>query len=243
VSLTFDNLGEAGEIAAGLWPEGKPLGQHPSVDNLAKVLAMLAEEGVRATFFIEGSNTVTYPDAVRSIAERHEIGCHGFWHEVWHELDAERERDILTRALHGYRELGITPIGGFRPPGGQLTAASWEILHDLGFRYVSPVGDTATVEDGMAVLPFAWETIDGFHIAPQIRNPPRSVEEMLAIYEEIVDKLVADGGYRSFIFHPMWLDDDSRLGALRTMIRRFKQDERLWFAPCAEVSEFIQANA
>ena len=242
-SITFDNLGEAGEIAAGTWPQGKSLGQHSSVENLPKVLSVLEEEGIRSTFFVEGSNTDTYPDAVRSIAERHEIGCHGFWHEVWHELKPEQERDILARALRGYRKLGIAQVPGFRPPGGKLTSASWNVLRELGFRYVSPVGETPVVENGITVLPFKWETIDGFHIAPEIRDPPLSTDQMLAIYEQIVEKIVACGGYLSFIFHPIWLDNESRLGALRTLIQRLKQDKRLWLAPCGDVSEFIRVNA
>jgi len=206
-SITFDNLGEAGEIAAGKWPQGKSFGQHSSVENLPKVLSVLEEEGIRSTFFVEGSNTDTYPDAVRSIAERHEIGCHGFWHEAWHELEPEQERDVLARALRGYRKLGIAHVSGFRPPGGKLTSASWDILRELGFRYVSPAGETPVVENGITVLPFKWETIDGFYIAPEIRDPPLSTEQMLAIYEGIVEEIVACGGYLSFIFHPIWLDN------------------------------------
>jgi len=66
---------------------------------------------------------------------------------------------------------------------------------------------------------------------------------MLDIYQEIVDELVADGGYLSFVFHPIWLDSEPRIDALRTLIQRFKRDERLWLAPCGDVSDFIRANA
>ena len=31
ISVTFDNLGEAAELERGTWPEGAPLGEHPSV--------------------------------------------------------------------------------------------------------------------------------------------------------------------------------------------------------------------
>jgi hypothetical protein len=45
VSITFGNLGEAGEIAAGVWPTDKPLGQHSSVTNLPTVLSVLEAGG------------------------------------------------------------------------------------------------------------------------------------------------------------------------------------------------------
>jgi len=154
VSITFDNLGEAGEIAAGVWPESKPLGQHSSIENLPIVLSVLEEEGVRSTFFVEAGNTDIYPDAVRSIAERHEIGCHGLRHEAWHELEPQQERDLLARALRGYRELGIAQVSGFRPPGGRLTLSSFDILREFGFHYVSPVGEAYCRSNGRPLTGF-----------------------------------------------------------------------------------------
>lgn len=57
VAVTFDNLGEASEIEQGAWPPGRPRGRHPSVVRaLPRVLALLDDVGVRATFFVEGIN-------------------------------------------------------------------------------------------------------------------------------------------------------------------------------------------
>ena len=100
VSVTFDNLGEAAELERGTWPEGQPLGEHFSVrESLPQLLGMLAAEDIRATFFLEGLNGELYPDALSGLAAAgHEVACHGWRHEPWAELEADRERELLARA-------------------------------------------------------------------------------------------------------------------------------------------------
>ncbi len=115
VSVTFDNLGEAAELERGTWPEDQPLGQHFSVrEALPELLALLAREDLRATFFVEGLNGELYPDVLDGLrAAGHEVACHGWRHEPWHEVSDEAERLARARdALGG-------PVG-FRPPGGRL---------------------------------------------------------------------------------------------------------------------------
>ncbi len=80
VSLTLDNLGEAAEQELGM---PTPTRGHYSVTTaLPIVLADLAEAGVRATFFVEGVNAQTYPQALRSIVDAgHECAYHAWRHE------------------------------------------------------------------------------------------------------------------------------------------------------------------
>ena len=69
VTVSFDNLGEVTELARGEWPPDEPRGRHYSVTRaLPRVLALLDELGLRATFFVEGRNTELYPDTLRGIA-------------------------------------------------------------------------------------------------------------------------------------------------------------------------------
>ena len=71
VKVTFDNLGEVTELARGEWPADEPLGRHFSVTRaLPRILALLDELGLRATFFVEGRNTELYPDTLVALARR-----------------------------------------------------------------------------------------------------------------------------------------------------------------------------
>jgi peptidoglycan/xylan/chitin deacetylase (PgdA/CDA1 family) len=84
VSITMDNMGEAAEIHRGTWPENRTVGSHHSVTHdLPRMLKILSQFGLHATYFIEGWNTRIYPDAIRAVRKSgHEVAFHGWQHEV-----------------------------------------------------------------------------------------------------------------------------------------------------------------
>src|SRR5580704_5175767 len=129
ISITLDNLGEAAELELGLRDASAPLGDHYSVTiALPIVLALLADAGLQATFFIEGINAEVYPDALRAVLEAdHELAYHAWCHEDWSTLSAAAEVANLDRGLAALREIGVE-IQGLRPPGGRLNAGSCELL-------------------------------------------------------------------------------------------------------------------
>jgi peptidoglycan/xylan/chitin deacetylase (PgdA/CDA1 family) len=206
VSLTFDNLGEVTALQRGEWPEGAPLGHHWSVTrSLPRILAALADAGVAATFFVEGLNAELYPDTLREIdAAGHDVGLHGWRHEPWGDLDPVRERELLTRGVDAFDALGLRPVS-FRPPGGDLTPASLPLLRELGFRYVSPAGETASERDGLTVRPFRWEHVDAWYFLPKF-DGPNDVAAWRAA--------VAQARDATLVFHPFLLDTDERFAVL-----------------------------
>ena len=166
VVLTLDNLGEASELEQGRWPAGRPTGAHPSVvDALPRLLALLDELELRATFFVEAVNTRAYPEAVRAIAAHgHEIGCHAWRHERWDGLDQAGERAVLERSLAAFAELGLE-VRGFRPPGGGISPATGALLHGAGICWYSAEGSGAGVDaDGLVRLPFRWPLVDATYL-------------------------------------------------------------------------------
>jgi peptidoglycan/xylan/chitin deacetylase (PgdA/CDA1 family) len=218
VRLTFDNLGEVADLERGKWPADAPLGRHASVTRtLPRILDLLHEHRVRATFFVEGLNAELYPDALRSIAAGgHEVAFHGWQHERWSELSPDEERASLERGVAALDALGLRPVG-FRPPGGRLTPASSGLLRELGFEYVSPEeGETA---DGLEVRPFRWTLVDALYYLPHFADlrerhlgtrreqPP---ERLRAAIEAAGDEIV--------VFHPFLLGDDDQFAVLRTSI-------------------------
>jgi peptidoglycan/xylan/chitin deacetylase (PgdA/CDA1 family) len=218
VRLTFDNLGEVADLERGKWPADAPLGRHASVTRtLPRILELLREHGVRATFFVEGLNAELYPDALRSIdAAGHEVAYHGWQHERWSELAPDEERASLERGVAALDALGLRPAG-FRPPGGKLTAASSGLLRELGFEYVSPEeGETA---EGLAVRPFRWPLVDALYYLPHFAGlRERYLGTRDAQPPERLRAAIAAAGDETVVFHPFLLDDDDRFAVLRTSI-------------------------
>ena len=119
VVLTFDD---------GPWPP-----------TTSRVLATLAKECVRATFFLIGKPAAEHPELVRRIAaEGHTIGHHSWSHrslmrikpsEAVQEID--RGISAVETALHGAATtIPSTPF--FRFPGFETTPATLDLLQSRG---------------------------------------------------------------------------------------------------------------
>ena len=217
-TVTFDNLGEAAALRRGEFPEGEPLGRHFSVTRaLPRILDLLEETGLRATFFVEGLNAELYPETLSRIAAAgHEVAYHGWCHEQWAGLDPGEEADLLSRGVRALSEVGLRPVG-FRPPGGELTAASLRLLREHGFTYCSPAGDAVGVREWLAILPFAWPLVDAYHYLPRFASlrgseAPRPPAELA----RVLGGALEDGDrHTSVVFHPFLAEPEERFDVMR----------------------------
>ncbi len=126
------------------------LGRHPAAlaevvlrRSVPRYLEILARHGVRATFFVVGSDLSTPSGRalVRDIAAAgHEVANHSFSHP--YDL-ARRPRaeiaDEIKRADGVIAAAAGAPIVGFRAPGYDLSADMLEVVAGLGYLYDSSV--------------------------------------------------------------------------------------------------------
>ncbi|HEX3175420.1 MAG TPA: polysaccharide deacetylase family protein [Methylomirabilota bacterium] len=101
-----------------------------------RVLDLLAERSVRATFFLVGERAARAPDVVRAIAAAHEIGSHGWSHRsLWLCGPARTDAEIgRARAVLG--DLTGSAPALFRPPWGMVNAAMFAALRRHGQRCI-----------------------------------------------------------------------------------------------------------
>ena len=152
-------------------------GQMPSDDRVVAemdcVLELLARHDVKVTFFILGNLAERYPGMVRAVAEAgHEIGCHGYTHEMVSTLTPQRLTSDLTRARKLLQDLSGQPVSGFRAPSWSVNRAAlaWVIpvLAEVGFGYSSSIHPIWTPLYGMASAPVdPW-----YHRLPDGRRLP-----------------------------------------------------------------------
>ena len=110
-------------------------GPHPRLTPV--ILDILAEYGVKATFFMVGENVGYYPAAARAVAEAgHEIGNHTFSHRRFGRMS----EDDLLREIHACEEaiasVTNTPVRWIRPPEGQLSEAMGRVLGNSDYRVI-----------------------------------------------------------------------------------------------------------
>jgi peptidoglycan/xylan/chitin deacetylase (PgdA/CDA1 family) len=250
ISVTVDNLGEAAEIQLGLRDPDAPLGDHYSVTTaLPIMLDALVAAQLRATFFVEGINAQIYPDALRAIGDAgHELAYHAWCHEEWGTLDADAEAANLDRGLAALKAIGIE-VAGFRPPGGQLTPRTLDLLAQRGLCYCSPAAGSPPGTDRVAVLPFAWPAVDAFHVLPvfaalreQLAGDPEPGGAN-AVRRELlnaIEQARARGGHVTLVLHT-WLIE-LELDAVRDILARIKaavDSGDLWSAPCRDVAAWL----
>lgn len=128
-----------------------------TVANTERLLEILGARGVRGTFFVLGWTAQRHPDLVRRIAAAgHEIGSHGFDHELVYRQDAEAFRSDIRRARQLLQDLSGQEVIGYRAPSYTIMARTlWAlgIIADEGFRYDSSIFPIARRRYGMPRAP------------------------------------------------------------------------------------------
>ena len=101
--------------------------------GLPRLLDVLRDLGIRATFFTTGEVASRYPGAVRAVlADGHELGCHGMTHTPFTEMTpdvAQAEIADSTRILRQFAE-----VTSFRAPYLKFPDAYLRFLEGEGFR-------------------------------------------------------------------------------------------------------------
>jgi peptidoglycan-N-acetylglucosamine deacetylase len=94
----------------------------PSAENTPRLLEMLKQRNIKATFFLIGQNVASNPDIVRRIlAEGHEIGNHSWTHPQLSKLSDDRVTAEITKTQDAIKDVsGFTPTL-LRPPYGAIT--------------------------------------------------------------------------------------------------------------------------
>jgi len=108
------------------------------------ILAALARQHARATFFVLGDVARRHPGLVTEIAAAgHELACHGMTHRPLWALERESFRAELRAFRAAIRAvLGRDPVTGFRAPTFSLdrtTAWALDVLREEGFAWDSSV--------------------------------------------------------------------------------------------------------
>jgi len=143
-------LAAGGFAYASLWPGSRIFGRAltaparpgemaltfddgPNPKWTPRLLDVLAEHGVRATFFMLGGFASGQPELVQRVAAAgHLVGNHSWSHPNLARTAAGRVRDELARTNETLEQILGAPVRYFRPPYGARRPAVFRIARELG---------------------------------------------------------------------------------------------------------------
>jgi peptidoglycan/xylan/chitin deacetylase (PgdA/CDA1 family) len=121
---SYNNISTSHPVVAMTFDDGP----HPELTP--KLLDILKERNIRATFYVIGRNVEAYPEIARRIVEEgHEIANHTYSHPALSKIGASRVKRELDRTTEAIRNAtGITPQT-MRPPYGATNASLNRRIH------------------------------------------------------------------------------------------------------------------
>ncbi|MGC2456559.1 MAG: XrtA system polysaccharide deacetylase [Gallionellaceae bacterium] len=111
--------------------------------NMERILALLDEQNVKATFFTLGWIAERYPQLVRNIIDNgHELASHGYNHLRVSDLSPDEFREDIIRSKKLLEDLGGQSVIGYRAPSfsiGKRNLWALDTLQEAGYRYSSSI--------------------------------------------------------------------------------------------------------
>jgi peptidoglycan/xylan/chitin deacetylase (PgdA/CDA1 family) len=103
-----------------------------------RIMDLLDQYDIKATFCVVGQTAERYPEAVEEIISRgHEIACHGYTHRGYNALDPETEIEYIKKSRALLEDFTGERILGHRTPRWRTSERTHKNLVDLGFLWNS----------------------------------------------------------------------------------------------------------
>lgn len=254
VALTFDFDAES------LWlgafntdtPSALSRGAYAATEGVPRVLALLNEYDLPATFFIPGDTAERHSAETKAIADAgHEIGHHGYLHEPPTTLTPDEERVVIERGIEALVKVTGTAPQGYRSPSWELSNVTYSLLKANDIRYdASQLGADRPywvydkgVKTDIVEVPGAWELTDSAHFFfsyfPAYRSGLAAPSGVAEVWHGDFDGAHAEGrdGCYVLTMHPEIIGRAHRMALLRRTIDHILDHDSVWFATMGEIAE------
>lgn len=256
VALSFDSDHETNELRDGGNSVARlSWGEFGARRGIPRIRQVLDRHEVKATFFVPAVAALLHPDEQRALAQDgHEIGLHGWIHELNTTLDAATERELMMRAADTLERVsGQRPVG-MRTPSWDYSPATLSVAREMGLLYDSSLfSDDDPYEilqdgqpTGMVELPVEWIRDDAVYFmmnrfgAQRPYTPPADV---LDIFLREFEGAYAEGGLFLLTMHPHVTGYRSRIFIIEQLLERIVTKDDCWIATHAQIAAYCAEQA
>ena len=216
-----------------------------------KILELLAEHQIKATFFVPGWVIERNQALIEEIFEQgHEIGHHGYLHEWLDMTDPSKEEANLIKGIEIIEKtIGQKPLG-YRSPAGEYTPATLSLLNKHGFAYSTSMMDDIIpykhiidgVKSDLVELPVHWSIDDApyfmYSMRPPVSRMTITPEDFLEIFQGALMDYHQWGGCFTTMLHPQVIGRPGRFSVLDQFIQFTKGLPNIWIARCIDVATY-----
>jgi peptidoglycan/xylan/chitin deacetylase (PgdA/CDA1 family) len=249
VALTFDVDAESPILAAGAeYERDVSTMSHQAYGprvGLPRILALLADYNLPATFFVPGMTAERWPAAISSIAEAgHAVALHSYSHHCLVPMSEAELRQDLDKSLTALAALGIEPVG-FRAPLWQTPMRMLELLVEFGVSYDSSLMDddrpyVLGFDNGSLVeLPVHWLLDDWEQYAflpdPSIGYQLEAPDKVVSLWTSELDAMRATESLCVLVCHPFISGRPSRIEGIRRFIEFALDRGDVRFSSCEDL--------
>ena len=211
-----------------------------------RILDLLDQLEVPATFFVPGWVAERRPSLVPSIADRgHEVAHHSYSHRPATALSPQEERDDFERALEVFDSQGVD-IAGHRAALWQTTTTTMELLAEHRLAYDSSMmGDDRPYllrQGGSSVveLPVHWSLDDweqyAFLPEPHVGSVIEAPSKVYDMWSSELDAMREHGCLFNLCLHPFLTGRSSRLAVVRRLVEHARAHGDVSFERCRDVA-------
>jgi peptidoglycan/xylan/chitin deacetylase (PgdA/CDA1 family) len=215
-----------------------------------RILALLKDHGLRATWFIPGFTIESHPAAAAAVVqEGHEVAHHSWSHVPPAQQSRAEEEADLIRANEVIEKLTGRKARGYRSPSWDLSESTIDLLLAHGFRYDSSLmgadywpyrarrGDVAELgkpfrfgaETALIEMPISWSLDDYPHfefvrttatVLPGLQSARTVMESWLDEFRYMQQSV--QWGVLTYTMHPYVIGRGYRMLALEELIKKLE---------------------
>ncbi|WP_118134139.1 polysaccharide deacetylase family protein [Oceanicella sp. SM1341] len=210
--------------------------------GLDRILELLARHGISGSFFVPGVVAEEYPDLLPKLLDAgHEIGLHGYFHEIVGEITDTQFTEALERSLALFAtQTGHYPTG-FRSPAWEMTPHMLAECARLGLYDSSLMGfDHPYTMAGVPEIPVQWGIDDAIFFkflgGGADKWPPQSTRDVGETWAEEWRLLHGYGGLFMLTVHD-WISGRARnIAMLDRLLTEIRAADGVWFTTAAALA-------
>ena len=224
-------------------------GEYGAIDGLPRILRLLDRQQIPASFFIPAVSAILHPQVIKDIQsakQQHEIGVHGWIHELTTRLTEAEEERLLDQAIaYLTKATGKKPVG-YRAPSWAFSGATLDLILKKGFLYDSSLQAldepyevmSRGKNTGLVELAIDWTLTETPFLGQNGRMP--SPELLYQLYRDEFDGAYNEGTMFVLTLHPYLSGHRAPMKHLEEFVAYMKSKPGVWFATGAQIADYVK---